>query len=274
MVQTASKPNGSPARTVLTLPGGSRQLDFSVMPQGVEHVPLTAAQQDLVVATPSVMPQGVQGPGTSTGVVCCASPNGQAQTVKSKRCPPAPLTSAQQDLVAATIPLARWVAKRLGWRCSQEDRKDLAQTASLALCKAARRFDQTKGVSFASYAAPACKRAVRDEMNERLGVVALPRWLFRKEGRGHVLQALVGRARQIGPIGLGNEPNAAQYIADDHLDAEALLAWLPADDRAILAAWLGGETLRHIAARLGRRRWSVGQAVHRILGELRDRANR
>ncbi len=194
-----------------------------------------------------------------------------AQTVVAQS---VPLTPEQQDLVVAAIPLARWVACRAGWNYGREVRRDLAQTANLALCRAARRFDPALGVSFGSYAAPACKRAVRDEMNERLGVVALPRWLFRKEGRGHVLQALVGRARQIGPIGLGNEPNAAQYIADDHLDAEALLAWLPADDRAILAAWLGGETLRHIAARLGRRRWSVGQAVHRILGELRERAQR
>ncbi len=218
--------------------------------------------------------------GPAQTVLCLThqiSPAAQAD-LPPKRCRPwhaqtVPLTSDQQDLVVANMPFARWVAKRSGWHCGRETRRDLTQTANLALCRAAQHFDPNIGVPFAAYARSACERAVRDEMNERLGVVALPRWLFRKEGRGHVLQALVRPARYVAALSLANEPESAQALADDHLDAEAMLAWLAPDDRAILAAWLGGETMCHIAARLHRRRWSIGEAVSRILGELRARAD-
>ncbi len=184
------------------------------------------------------------------------------------------LTAEQQRLVEDNMRLATWLVHRATRNVRPDHIPDLIQTAFLAMCRAARRFDPALGIPFASYAAPACKRAVRDEMNERLGVIALPRWLFRQAGVGHAWQSQVAVARTVAFLDETNEPEAARGIVDDHLDAEAMLTWLSPADQGIITAWLGGETIRHIAARLGRRQWKVGEVIRHILGELRRRASR
>jgi RNA polymerase sigma factor (sigma-70 family) len=188
----------------------------------------------------------------------------------SKRSPLPPLNAAQQRLVQDNMRLACWLARQAGRNANTSRMPDLIQTAIMAMCRAAQRWDPARGIAFGTYASPACRRAVRDDINEHLDVIDLPRWLFRKDGVGHPLQVHLAQARRVGRFTTANEPLELQ--TDEHLDVEALLAWLPPDDCALLSAWLGGEKFRDIAARLGGHRHKVAQSVHRIIGELRVRA--
>ncbi|MFO0588742.1 MAG: sigma-70 family RNA polymerase sigma factor [Polyangiaceae bacterium] len=65
----------------------------------------------------------------------------------------APLTAAQQKLVAASLQWARDVVRRLGIRYGAVlERKDIEQLAAEGLSRAARGYDRERGVPFTVYA--------------------------------------------------------------------------------------------------------------------------
>lgn len=74
----------------------------------------------------------------------------------------APLTAAQQKMVAANLQWARDVVRRLGIRYGAVlDRKDIEQLAAEGLSRAARRYDREWGVPFNVFALKFVRGAVK-----------------------------------------------------------------------------------------------------------------
>src|SRR5690349_22047319 len=72
---------------------------------------------------------------------------------------------ARKDLVQSHLPLVRAMARRYGGR--GEEFEDLVQVGALGLVKASARFDPSRGVAFASFAAPAVEGEIRRHLHER-----------------------------------------------------------------------------------------------------------
>jgi RNA polymerase sigma factor FliA len=76
-----------------------------------------------------------------------------------------PLTSSEQEQVAALVPWARSIAWSWAKRVPRHiDVEDLASAAYVALCQAARDFSPTHGASFKTYAAIRVNGAIRDNL--------------------------------------------------------------------------------------------------------------
>ena len=86
---------------------------------------------------------------------------------------PDPADRARKDLVSSHLPLVRAMARRYGGR--GEEFEDLVQVGALGLVKASGRFDPSRGVAFASFAAPAVEGEIRRHLHERGPGLRLPR---------------------------------------------------------------------------------------------------
>src|SRR5678810_878415 len=83
---------------------------------------------------------------------CDVAPN---QTLTKPKCTAVRLTAKQQALVVKFMPMVHSLAWRaLKGRPKNILQEDLAAAGMIGLCEAARRFDETRGVSFMSYAWP------------------------------------------------------------------------------------------------------------------------
>lgn len=111
---------------------------------------------------------------------------------------------ARKDLVRSHLPLVRAMARRYGGR--GEEFEDLVQVGAVGLVKASGRFDPSRGVAFASFAAPAVEGEIRRHLEERGPGLRLPRETQRMTNELKRCQSELAAA-------LGRTPTAAELAA-------------------------------------------------------------
>jgi RNA polymerase sigma-B factor len=105
------------------------------------------------------------------------------------------------DLVDRHLPLVRSLARR--YRGCGEPFEDLVQVGSVGLVAAARRFDPSRGVQFAAYAAPSVDGELRRYLRDRASTIRVPR---REQERATLLR----EAAQVATQRLGHEASLAE----------------------------------------------------------------
>ncbi|WP_346927325.1 sigma-70 family RNA polymerase sigma factor, partial [uncultured Arthrobacter sp.] len=136
----------------------------------------------------------------------------------------------QNQLVLEYLDLAQSLAARFAGR--GREREDLVQVAYLGLVKAARAFDESRGISFPGYAAPTITGELKRYLRDRCWVVRPPRSV--QDLRAQILRVepeltqALGRnptpaevARELGvPVrAVGEASAAASSMRPDSLDA-------------------------------------------------------
>jgi RNA polymerase sigma-B factor len=149
---------------------------------------------------------------------------------------PGPPDNARQDLVRSHLPLVRAMARRYGGQGEEID--DLVQVGALALIKASGRFDPSRGIAFASFAAPAVEGEIRRHLRERGRGLRLPRATQRMSNE-------LTRSRAALAAALGRSPTVHEMAAAldaDVAEVERLIAAdLARDPVAISAGEAAGE---------------------------------
>jgi RNA polymerase sigma-B factor len=84
---------------------------------------------------------------------------------------------ARERLIESYLPLVRTVARRHTGRGESLD--DLVQIGAIGLIKASGRFDASRGVAFATFAAPAIDGEIRRHLRDRSSSLRIPRGLQR-----------------------------------------------------------------------------------------------
>ena len=87
---------------------------------------------------------------------------------------------ARERLIESYLPLVRTVARRHTGRGESLD--DLVQVGAIGLIKASDRFDASRGVAFATFAAPAIDGEIRRHLRDRSSSLRIPRGLQRTSG--------------------------------------------------------------------------------------------
>ena len=181
--------------------------------------------------------------------------------------------NAREALIVRHLPLARALAAR--YRGRHEPQDDLVQVASLALVKAADRWDPGRGVAFSTYAVPTILGELRRYFRDMTWDVRPPRdvqdlWLS------------IGRLRDELQAELPSEPTVGDLAA--RLDrspsdvSEALLAGharhLPSLDAAVDAEADAAVTVADLVGRDddGYARAEARATVQRLMSILDDRA--
>jgi len=108
----------------------------------------------------------------------------------------------RERLVESHLPLVHSLARRYAGRAEALD--DLVQVGAIGLVKAADRFDESRGVAFASFAAPMIEGEIRRHLRDRSSLMRIPRALQRASGelrrqRGQ-LAAATGHSPSIGEL--------------------------------------------------------------------------
>ena len=116
------------------------------------------------------------------------------------------------DLVDRHLPLVRSLAHR--YRGCGEPFDDLVQVGSVGLVAAARRFDPSRGIQFAAYAAPTVEGELRRYLRDRASTIRVPR---REQERA----AMLRQAARLAAQRLGHEASLAET---------AQTAGIPLDD--------------------------------------------
>ena len=123
-------------------------------------------------------------------------------------------TTGRDDLVHRYLPLARRLAMR--YRYSREPLDDLVQVASMALVKAADRYDPERGINFASFAVPTILGELRRHLRDHGWAARVPRGL-----QENVLRVTAARNDLSGSLGRAPTPRElAEYTG---LDTEHVL---------------------------------------------------
>jgi RNA polymerase sigma-B factor len=126
---------------------------------------------------------------------------------------------AREALVRRFLPLARKLARR--YYSGGEPLDDLVQVASLGLVKAIERFDETRGVSFSSYAVPTITGELRRYFRDSVWPLHVPRGMQERALAVH-------RARLELADDAGRAPTVAELAARLELDEQGVLDGLRA----------------------------------------------
>ena len=108
------------------------------------------------------------------------------------------------DLVDRHLPLVRALARR--YAACGEPLDDLVQVGSVGLVAAARRFDASRGIPFAAYAAPTIEGELRRYLRDRSSTIRVPR-------REQALAAALRREAHVTAQRLGHEASLAETAA-------------------------------------------------------------
>jgi RNA polymerase sigma-B factor len=125
-----------------------------------------------------------------------------------------------KELVRSHLPLVRAMARRYSGRGEEFD--DLVQVGALGLIKASGRFDQNRGVAFASFAAPAVEGEIRRHLRERGRGLRLPREAQRMSAELKRCQAELAAA-------LGRSPTVQELAAAIDADLSEVEHLIAAD---------------------------------------------
>ena len=172
-----------------------------------QRTPSTAAAD---VATTSTTAPGESRSALSTRLLTQAAT--EPDPVERKR--------LQDEVVVMHMGLARAIAARYRGRGIAEE--DLTQAASMALIKAARKFDPSHGVEFLSYAVVTMKGEVKRQFRDFGWMVRPPRPIQK-------LQADVGKAQGELIQELGRSPRVPEVAAYLRVSEDEVLEALSAD---------------------------------------------
>jgi RNA polymerase sigma-B factor len=145
---------------------------------------------------------------------------------------------ARQRLVESHLPLVHAVARRFDGRGEPLD--DLVQVGSVGLVKAGNRFDKSRGVSFAAFAAPLIEGEIRRHLRDRGSLLRIPRDLQRAGGE------LARKRSQLAAAGGGRSPSTRELAAALQVDEATV--------ERVLRAELARESVPFSGEREGRGR--------------------
>lgn len=190
------------------------------------------------------------------------------------------MTPEQQALVTANLLLAYHLAGKAYRRAKAHDEAhgttldDLCQSAALALCRAARGFDTSKGFRFCTYATYVVENALKDALaSER--IVGFPRASKQRIRYSDTLASLIRPTDPpfgFDPASSECTPYSIAAEKDEWLFAETLLERLQKmlpRETIILQLRLQGYTYRQIGAQLGISRQGAHIGEQRALARLR-----
>jgi RNA polymerase sigma-B factor len=101
------------------------------------------------------------------------SHNGNGRTGGKRNGSAGDVGAAREALILALVPLARRLARRYAGGAEQLD--DLEQVGVIGLIKAASRFDEQRGVSFALFATPFIEGELKHHLRDNVGGPRVPR---------------------------------------------------------------------------------------------------
>ena len=133
----------------------------------------------------------------------------------------------RERVIVSHLPLARALAVR--YRGRGEPLDDLVQVASLALVKAADRWEPERGLSFSTYAMPTILGELRHYFRDHT-------WDVRPPRRLQELSRVVGRAREELAGALGRDPTPAELAERLDIPAAEIEEALVASQARRLAA--------------------------------------
>jgi RNA polymerase sigma-B factor len=126
----------------------------------------------------------------------------------------------RERLVERFLPLARKLARR--YQYGREPLEDLVQVASVGLVKAARRYDESRGVSFGTYAAYSINGELMRHFRDHTWAVHVPRGV---KDRAIRVNRAIRVAEQAGDLPSARELAERLELSEQEvLDARA--AWL------------------------------------------------
>lgn len=157
----------------------------------------------------NVSPPEMSDGGVTRGLHESARPQGPARPKGTGRLQ----QTFREHLVLDYLNLAESIAARFATH--GRDRADLTQVAYLGLVKAARGFEESKGESFAAYAAPTITGELKRYLRDRCWVVRPPRHI--QDLRSQLLRA----ERELGQQ-LRREPTEAELAAELDVDVTAV----------------------------------------------------
>src|SRR5262249_43738504 len=144
---------------------------------------------------------------------------------------------ARERLIESYLPLVRTVARRYAGRGESLD--DLVQIGALGLIRASDRFDASRGVAFATFAAPAIDGEIRRHLRDRSSSLRIPRGLQRTSGELRWQQDELGST-------LGHSPTlrelASALDTDEQQVERALKAELAREAISVSARGGAGES--------------------------------
>jgi len=211
---------------------------------------------------------------------------------------------ARERLIESHMPLVRTVARRHTGRGESLD--DLVQIGAIGLIKASDRFDASRGVAFATFAAPAIDGEIRRHLRDRSSALRIPRGLQQTSGElrrqqgelaatlghsptldelasaldtdeqqlEHALKAEL--AREVVPLSARGEPGDPPEASDqggseDRLSLAAGMRVLDERQRAIVFLRFHGDlTEREIGRKLGISQAHVSRLLRDALVRLRS----
>jgi RNA polymerase sigma-B factor len=171
-----------------------------------------------------------------------------------------PPSGPRRRLIEGHLPLVRAVARRFAG--GAEPLEDLVQIGSIGLIKAADRYDDARGVSFAAYATPFIAGEIRHHLRDRAAPVRVPRRL-QAEGVSVTTVGLdcAGDPAQADPAGQ----------TQDRLALKAALLALRPRERHIVQLRFGEDLSQaQIASRTGLSQVHVSRMLRGALARLRD----
>lgn len=179
-------------------------------------------------------------------------------------------TAARDRVVEAHLYLAQIIARKFSGRGVEYD--DLVQVASLALLKAAERFDPERGVQFSTFATPAMVGEVKNYFRDKSGIIRPPR-------RAGELAKIVGRATERLTQELHRAPRVdeialkADLTEDEVLEGLEAAAFQPVSLDAQISGEDGEMALERVlgAEEAGYGETELRDAVGRALRELPER---
>jgi len=234
-----------------------------------------------------------------------AGPSRPADALTSAQA--APARSFEAALVQEHLGLARHLAARYQRR--GETPEDLEQVAMLALVRAARRYDPSRGVPFSGYATPSIlgeikrhfrdrawsmrvprplqelylqAKAARDEMAHETGVVpTLPELADRLQcSTEHLLEAMEAGSNfrpasidgldEVRSQQLPSAEGGYERVLDHHRLGELLPRLSPAERRILQLRFVDERTQSSIAEELGVSQMHISRTLERILTKLRS----
>ena len=129
-----------------------------------------------------------------------------------------PPDEGSQELVRSHLPLVRAMARRYSGRGEELD--DLVQVGSLGLIRSSARFDPSRGIAFASFAAPAVEGEIRRHLRERGRGLRLPREAQRMSAELKRCESELAAALDRSPT----VPELAAALDADVTEVERLIA--------------------------------------------------
>jgi RNA polymerase sigma-B factor len=193
-----------------------------------------------------------------------------------------------EELVVTNVAMARSIARRYAGR--SEFAPDLEQVAQVALVKAARDFDATRGHEFLAYAIPCMTGAVKHFFRDSAWVVRPPRKVQQRHVAEHGAAEHVADGVRVescfrpwsldAPVLGDGEPLGTTLVdvGDRSWDRaeDSLLLWqhlralTPQAQRIIHLRFFEDRTQQQIADELGVTQVHVSRLLSRHLGELRE----